>query len=65
MKTKLLTLALGAAAIATVNTGASAATLDDVKAKGFLQCGVSTGVAGFAFIDVREEHWTGSSNLLV
>src|SRR5690606_32161615 len=25
-----------------------AATLDDVKAKGFVQCGVSTGLAGFS-----------------
>jgi general L-amino acid transport system substrate-binding protein len=33
-------------------TGAAgAATLDDVKAKGHLQCGVSTGVAGFSFTD--------------
>jgi general L-amino acid transport system substrate-binding protein len=30
---------------------AGAGTLDDVKAKGFLQCGVSTGLAGFAFTD--------------
>ena len=58
MKTKLLTLALGAAAFATVSTGASAATLDDVKAKGFLQCGVSTGVPGFAFTDDAGD-WQG------
>ncbi|MGI9502537.1 MAG: transporter substrate-binding domain-containing protein, partial [Geminicoccaceae bacterium] len=33
-------------------TGAAgAATLDDVKAKGHLQCGVSTGLAGFSFTD--------------
>jgi general L-amino acid transport system substrate-binding protein len=37
------------AAAATFMTGAaSAATLDDVKAKGFIQCGVTTGLAGFA-----------------
>lgn len=30
---------------------AGAATLDDVKAKGHLQCGVSTGLAGFSFTD--------------
>jgi general L-amino acid transport system substrate-binding protein len=29
-------------------TAATAATLDDVKAKGFIQCGVTTGLAGFA-----------------
>lgn len=58
MKTKLLTLALGAAAVATAGTGASAATLDDVKAKGFMQCGVSTGVPGFAFTDANGD-WQG------
>ena len=58
MKTELLTLALGAAAFATASTSASAATLDDVKAKGFLQCGVSTGVPGFAFTDDAGD-WQG------
>ena len=58
MKTKLVTLALGAAALATASTGASAGTLDDVKAKGFLQCGVSTGVPGFAFTDDNGD-WQG------
>jgi len=58
MKTKLLTLAFGAAAIATASTGASAGTLDDVKAKGFLQCGVSTGFPGFAFTDANGD-WQG------
>ncbi len=58
MKTKLLTLALSAAAFATVATGASAATLDDVKAKGFMMCGVSTGVPGFAFTDDNGD-WQG------
>ena len=58
MKTKLLTLALGAAAVATAGTTASAATLDDVKAKGFMQCGVSTGVPGFAFTDANGD-WQG------
>jgi len=37
---------------------ASAGTMDDVKAKGFLQCGVSTGVAGFALPDANGE-WDG------
>jgi len=50
---------LGALAAATLVAGAaSAGTLDDVKAKGFLQCGVSTGVAGFAFTDASGE-WQG------
>ncbi len=51
MKTKFTKLALGAAALAMVAVPASAATMDDVKSKGFLQCGVNTGAAGFAFKD--------------
>ena len=44
----LMSVALGAL----LATGAAgAATLDDVKAKGHLQCGVSTGLAGFSFTD--------------
>ena len=41
---------LFASAVAFVGmTGmAAAATLDDVRAKGFVQCGVSTGLVGFA-----------------
>ena len=43
---------MGVAAGATLLAGtAMAGTMDDVKAKGHLQCGVSTGVAGFAFTD--------------
>ncbi|NKC14329.1 MAG: transporter substrate-binding domain-containing protein [Gammaproteobacteria bacterium] len=37
---------------------ASAGTLEDVKAKGFVQCGVTTGVPGFAFTD-DEGNWQG------
>ena len=40
-------IAIAAAAAAMAST-ASAGTLDDVKAKGFIQCGVTTGLAGFA-----------------
>ncbi|MBE7637042.1 transporter substrate-binding domain-containing protein [Sneathiella sp. P13V-1] len=40
-------MAIATAATMMVGT-ASAATLDDVKAKGFIQCGVTTGLAGFA-----------------
>ena len=43
--------AVGAAA-------ASAGTLDDVKAKGFVQCGVSTGLGGFAAPNDAGE-WAG------
>jgi len=49
MKKKILSAVVGAAAVAGMGaTAASAATLDDVKAKGFVQCGVSTGLAGFS-----------------
>ncbi|MBV1863073.1 MAG: amino acid ABC transporter substrate-binding protein [Rhodobacteraceae bacterium] len=41
------------AAAALVSGFASAGTLDDVKAKGFVQCGVSTGVVGFAMADAN------------
>jgi len=44
-------LALGAAS-------AQAATLDDVKAKGFVQCGVTTGLAGFSYTDASGD-WQG------
>ena len=37
---------------------ASAATLDDVKAKGFVQCGVNTGLPGFSAPDDAGK-WTG------
>ncbi|MFT4793844.1 MAG: general L-amino acid transport system substrate-binding protein [Paracoccaceae bacterium] len=50
---------LGAAAAATLMAGAaSAGTLDDVKAKGFVQCGVSTGLVGFSYADANGE-WQG------
>ncbi len=35
-----------------------AGTLDDVKAAGFLKCGISTGVPGFAFTDDKGD-WQG------
>jgi len=56
MKTSVFYGALAAAGL--VASVASAGTLDDVKAKGFLQCGVSTGVAGFAYTDANGE-WDG------
>lgn len=49
---------LGGAVLSLGATAASAATLDDVKAKGFVQCGVHTGLAGFAAPDDAGE-WTG------
>ena len=38
---------------------ASAATLDDVKARGHLQCGVNTGMPGFGALDQTTSDWTG------
>jgi general L-amino acid transport system substrate-binding protein len=46
---KSLKVLLAAAAVTAVTAGAaSAGTLDDVKARGKLNCGVTTGLAGFA-----------------
>ncbi|MEM7189294.1 MAG: amino acid ABC transporter substrate-binding protein [Pseudomonadota bacterium] len=56
MKTSLFVGTLAAAGLAAGM--ASAGTLDDVKAKGFVQCGVSTGVAGFAYTNADGE-WEG------
>jgi general L-amino acid transport system substrate-binding protein len=51
-------IALGAAAVGLAASAASAATLDDVKAKGFVQCGVNTSLAGFSSPDDKGE-WKG------
>ncbi len=53
MKKAILFTVLGAATLGA--SAASAATLDDVKAKGFVQCGVNTGLAGFAAPDDKGE----------
>lgn len=45
---KLGKFLFAAAAATALSTGASAGTLDDIKAKGHVQCGVTTGLAGFA-----------------
>jgi len=58
MKTSTLTGLLGVAAFSLLASGAYAGTLDDVKAKGFVQCGVSTGLAGFSNPDDKGE-WSG------
>jgi general L-amino acid transport system substrate-binding protein len=58
MKHKFLAWAMGAAVSAIAATAASAGTLDDVKAKGFIQCGVSQGLKGFSFAD-DQNNWTG------
>ncbi len=50
---------IGALTVASLAAGmASAATLDDVKAKGELACGVNTGVVGFAAPDANGK-WVG------
>lgn len=58
MKANVNKLITTAAIAMTVSAGASAATLDDVKKKGFIQCGVSQGVPGFSNADDKGE-WTG------
>ena len=58
MKRTLKTLAIGAAAAIAMTAGASAGTLDDVKKKGFVQCGVSQGLPGFSNPDDKG-NWTG------
>ena len=51
------TLAVSAAALALgITAGAQAGTLEDVKARGTLNCVVSTGVAGFAYADDGDFH---------
>ena len=57
MKKSILPILLGAT-FAFSAAAASAATLDDVKSKGFLQCGVNTGLPGFASPD-NAGNWTG------
>ena len=55
MKRELLSVAIGAAASLLVASSAVAGTLDDVKKKGFLQCGVSQGLIGFSNADDAEQ----------
>ena len=61
MKAKLLTGAIAAAGLmaigATANT-AHAGTLEDVRAAGVLNCGINTGLPGFAFTDDKG-NWQG------
>jgi general L-amino acid transport system substrate-binding protein len=58
MKKTIVSAALGIAALSYATTGAFAATLNDVKTKGFVQCGVSQGLAGFSNPDAQG-NWTG------
>ncbi|MBT6278236.1 MAG: amino acid ABC transporter substrate-binding protein [Chromatiales bacterium] len=51
-------VAMTAVASVALTGAANAGTLEDVRAKGFVQCGVSTGVPGFAFTDDKG-NWQG------
>lgn len=54
---KISTLIAGSLALG-LSLGANAGTLEDVKAKGMLSCGVSTGLAGFSQKD-EKGNWSG------
>ncbi len=56
--TRMHVVAAGAAFAMLMAAGANAATLDDVKSKGFIQCGVNTGAAGFSAPD-DAGNWRG------
>ena len=53
-----IALALGAAAILGSAPALAGKTLDAIKAKGLVTCGVSTGVSGFSAADSQGK-WTG------
>lgn len=57
MKKQLVTLAVSAAVSLTA-VAAHAATLEDVKAKDYIQCGVTGGVPGFSAPDANN-NWAG------
>lgn len=57
MQKPLLAIAV-VAALGLVGTAAKAATLDSVMAKGFLQCGVTSGVPGMSQPDANN-NWSG------
>jgi general L-amino acid transport system substrate-binding protein len=59
MKKRLLLSALPALALSVaLGTAQAGGTLDAVKGKGFVQCGVSTGLPGFSVADDKG-NWTG------
>mgnify|MGYP001291938750 CR=1 FL=1 len=57
MKRMIASVVVGLAA-GFAATAASAATLDQIKQKGFIQCGANTGLAGFGVPDDKG-NWTG------
>jgi len=50
--------AVGAALFVATSAAHAGATFDAVKKKGFVQCGVSTGIAGFSIADTKGQ-WVG------
>jgi general L-amino acid transport system substrate-binding protein len=58
MKNLFVSLALGAGLSLAAVTAAQAGTLDDVKGKGFIQCGSNPSLIGFGFPD-DQNNWTG------
>jgi general L-amino acid transport system substrate-binding protein len=58
MKIKLVLAAASALALSSLSMSANAATLETVKEKGFVQCGVSTGLPGFSNPDAKGK-WQG------
>ncbi|MFN4143495.1 amino acid ABC transporter substrate-binding protein [Aestuariivirga sp.] len=58
MKNKFISMLIGAAVSLTAAAAANAGTLDDVRQKGFVQCGVSQGLIGFSNPD-EQNNWTG------
>ena len=58
MKMKTIGILLGATVSLAAASAASAGTLEDVKQKGFVQCGVSQGLIGFSNPD-EQNNWTG------
>src|SRR5690606_27461195 len=57
MKKQLFTIA-AAAAVASVSSVANAQLLDEVRQRGYLQCGVTEGVSGFSIPD-ENNNWVG------
>src|SRR3954471_345371 len=58
LKTIAVTAALSGAALLAALPASAGQTFDAVKAKGFVQCAVNTGLAGFSFSDSQGK-WTG------
>jgi len=57
MKSRIVSVLVAAGFFSLGVSGSSAATLDEVKAKGFVMCGVSQGLPGFSH--EKEGKWSG------